>query len=155
MKFFMGSMLLIFSINSHAVVKRLTTLDCKSSDNKPAIEMKFDTSFSIYGPKLFKVLGQDTKNIIMGSVQNDTEYTGHLPDGKKFKFIVPDQKGRKNYEFKTKLSIDGVPSLVDCKVKTKMTPDISSTEVNDSERSTVKEAPAQNSGSLAPSASEQ
>lgn len=160
MKVILSSLILAFSANSHALVKRVTTLDCKNPNNTSSIQMMFDTSISPYVPQVFKVLKQDTNDIVMEVRRGASEYSGTLPDGKKYKFLIPDQEGKKNYEFKTKLFINEVPSTVDCKVITKMKLDISRKEnvrdVNDSDRAIIKESPSVDRPDTAsPSASQQ
>ncbi|MFL5783558.1 MAG: hypothetical protein ACJ76H_03040, partial [Bacteriovoracaceae bacterium] len=93
--------------------RRLTDLKCTDEANKLAVEMKFDSSISPFGPEEFRIYGAQVAAMTMTLEENSTSYAGMAGD-LSFEFT-----GQNKKKYQTTLMIDNSQRKVSCEYKTK------------------------------------
>jgi hypothetical protein len=103
------------SVSAHGI-KRLTTQECANKNLSAKATIKFDSSFSILGPKSFEINGQQ---VVMGGLRMElgsdyTTYTGQLKNGDSFSMVS--KAGKKST---TEIVVNGEAKEVSCTTTTK------------------------------------
>lgn len=112
-------LIVIFALSSTVAsahgIKRITTQKCMSADSVSRVEIMWDSSFSILGPRTFSVNGVDVqRGGLRMEAGDDIKFDGMLVNGDTFSFIS--KEGKVN---KTELVVNGETTIVTCKTKTK------------------------------------
>src|SRR6478672_9873000 len=100
MKWLIAVAFMSLSFASQAGIKRLTSVDCSSSDRTILVEMRWDSSYSPFGTKSFKLNNKEVSGQIMQWFDNGTRYRA-LVDDKVFTITVFGDKK----EFETEIEI--------------------------------------------------
>lgn len=130
MKLLFATLLLTLSFSTQAGLKRLTEVDCSSTDRTITVEMRWDSSYSPFGTKSFKLNNKEVHGQIMQWFDDGTRYRA-LVDDKVFTISVFGDKK----EFETEIEIakynseevntddyfdiDGETTRLSCTYKTK------------------------------------
>lgn len=100
MKFLIATLLMSLSFATQAGIKRLTEVDCSSTDRTIVVEMRWDSSYSPFGTKSFKLNNKEVDGQVMQWIDNGTRYRAHTDDKVFVITVFGDKK-----EFETEIEI--------------------------------------------------